>query len=258
MKKTTDETGQPDRDALLAQIDRSRLPKHIAVIMDGNGRWAQQRNLPRLDGHRASRRSIRETVEACDDIGIEFLTLYTFSAENWHRPEPEVRALMALIEVALHEESVDLHRRRARVRLLGDAEPLPQSLKDEIARVEALTRENQGLTLQLAINYGGRQEILHAAFALAREVAEGRASPDDLTEADFTRHLYRPDSPDPDLLVRTGGDLRVSNYLLWQIAYTEIYVTPTLWPDFRGSHVCEAVLDYQGRQRRFGGVRDVA
>jgi len=258
MKTTTDETEQPDRDSLLEQIDRSRLPRHIAVIMDGNGRWAQQRNLPRLEGHRASRRSIRETVQACDDVGIGFLTLYTFSAENWNRPEPEVKALMALIEVALNEESVDLHRRRARVRLLGDPTPLPQSLRNEIDRVEALTGDNQGLTLQLAINYGGRQEILHAAFALAREAAEGRLSPDALTESDFTRHLYRPDAPDPDLLIRTGGDLRVSNYLLWQIAYTEIYVTPTLWPDFRAGHVYQAVLDFQGRQRRFGGVRDVA
>jgi undecaprenyl diphosphate synthase len=226
--------------------------------MDGNGRWAQQRELPRLEGHRASRQSIRDTVEICDDLGLGFLTLYTFSAENWHRPETEVRALMALIEHTLREESTDLNRRNARVRLLGDPTPLPQSLKDEIERVESLTGQNPGLTLQLAINYGGRQEILHATTEIAKEVQKGRLSPDDLSESDFARHLYRPDAPDPDLLIRTGGEFRVSNYLLWQIAYAEIYVTPVLWPDFRAADVCQAILDYQGRERRFGGVKYVA
>jgi undecaprenyl diphosphate synthase len=225
--------------------------------MDGNGRWAKQRSLPRLEGHRASRQSIRDTVEACDELGIGFLTLYTFSAENWNRPELEVRALMALIEVTLREEAPDLHRRKARVRLLGDAAPLPESLKREIGRVEALTGDNTGLTLQLAINYGGRQEILHAAFALAQEVAAGRLSVGSLREDHFTRHLYRPDAPDPDLLIRTGGDFRVSNYLLWEIAYTEIHVTPVLWPDFRAIHLYEAVVDYQRRERRYGGVTNV-
>ena len=225
--------------------------------MDGNGRWAAQRSLPRLEGHRASRQSIRDAVEACDDLGIGFLTLYTFSAENWNRPEVEVRALMALIEITLREEAADLHRRKARVRLLGDAAPLPESLKREIARVEAMTGDNAGLTLQLAINYGGRQEILHAAFALAQEVAAGRLSVGSLREEHFTRNLYRPDAPDPDLLIRTGGDFRVSNYLLWEIAYTEIHVTPVLWPDFRAIHLYEAVVDYQRRERRFGGVTNV-
>jgi len=225
--------------------------------MDGNGRWATLRNLPRLEGHRASRQSIRDSVEACDDLGIRFLTLYTFSAENWGRPEAEVRALMALIEMTLREESADLHRRKARVRLLGDAAPLPESLKQEIVRVESLTGGNTGLTLQLAINYGGRQEILHAAFALAQEVAAGRLSVGELREEHFTRQLYRPDAPDPDLLIRTGGDLRVSNYLLWEIAYAEIYATPVLWPDFRAIHLYQALLDYQRRERRFGGVGNV-
>ena len=240
----------------MAEIDLSALPRHIALIMDGNGRWAQQRNLPRLEGHRASRQSIRDTVEACDDLGIAFLTLYTFSAENWSRPPAEVSALMMLIEYTLREEAPALHRRNARVRLLGDASPLPQSLKAEVARVEGLTAGNTGMTLQLAINYGGRQEILHAAFELARDVAAGRLSSDELAEPHFTGHLYRPDAPDPDLLVRTGGDLRVSNYLLWQIAYTEIYVTPVLWPDFRAVHLYQAVVEYQRRERRFGRVGD--
>ena len=249
---------QPALEALKRRIDRSRVPRHIAVIMDGNGRWARLRGLSRLEGHRAGRGSVRETVEACDELEVGFLTLYTFSAENWSRPEAEVQALMALIEYALREELKDLHGRKARVRLLGDRGPLPQSLKDEIDRVEGLTGENTGLTLQLAINYGGRQEILHAAFALAREVAAGRVSVEELEESHFTRHLYRPDAPDPDLLIRTGGDLRVSNYLLWEIAYTEMYVTPVLWPDFRRAHLYEAMVDYQGRERRFGGVKHVA
>jgi undecaprenyl diphosphate synthase len=226
--------------------------------MDGNGRWAQQRDLPRLEGHRASRESIRETVRGCTELGVGFLTLYTFSVENWSRPEAEVRALMVLIEYALREDSTDMHAMNTRVRLLGDRGPLPQPLKDEIDRVEGLTGENTGLTLQLAINYGGRQEILQAAFALARDAAAGRVSAEELDESDFTRHLYRPDAPDPDLLIRTGGDFRVSNYLLWEIAYTEIYVTPVMWPDFRLTHLYEAVVDYQGRERRFGGVKNVA
>jgi len=251
-------TDQLSDNELKTQVDRSNVPRHIAVIMDGNGRWAKQRNLPRVEGHKASRQSIRDTVESCDDIGVEFLTLYTFSAENWNRPEHEVRALMALIEIALREEADGLHRRNAKVRLLGDSKPLPQSLIDEIARVEDLTARNSGITVQLAINYGGRQEIVHAATQLAADVAAGRVLLDNIDESFFTRYLYRPDSPDPDLLIRTGGDIRVSNYLLWQIAYAEIYVTEVLWPDFRKANLYQAVLDYQRRERRFGGVENVA
>jgi undecaprenyl diphosphate synthase len=226
--------------------------------MDGNGRWAQQRGLPRLEGHRASRQSIRDTVEGCGELGIAFLTLYTFSAENWRRPEPEVKALMSLIEETLRAEAPELHEKNVRVRMLGEIDRLPSSLQDEIGRVEGLTAHNTGLTLQLALNYGGRQEILHAVCCLAADVAAGRISLDDIDESHLTRHFYRPDAPDPDLLVRTGGELRVSNYLLWQIAYAEIYVTSVLWPDFRKAHLYDALLDYQRRQRRFGGVDDAA
>jgi undecaprenyl diphosphate synthase len=222
--------------------------------MDGNGRWAQQRDLPRFEGHRASTQSIRDTVAASGELDIGFLTLYTFSAENWGRPELEVRALMALIEHTLRQELPELHESRVRIRLLGRMERLPKSLQQEIERVTEHTARNDGLTLQLAIDYGGRQEIVDAVRGVAKDVAEGRMAPDDVTEAAFTAHLYRPDAPDPDLLIRTGGDLRVSNYLLWQIAYTEIHVTPTLWPDFRRVHFYQALADYQGRQRRFGGV----
>jgi undecaprenyl diphosphate synthase len=249
------EAGQQQSEAdLLSRLDQTRLPAHIAVIMDGNGRWAKQRSLARFEGHRASTQSIRDTVSGCRDLGIRFLTLYTFSAENWSRPEIEVRALMALIEQTLRRELPDLHANRARVRLLGRMADLPASLQRLLQEATELTADNPGLTLQLAIDYGGRQEIVDAARALAEEVAAGRLSPGEIDEARFSAHLYRPDTPDPDLLIRTGGDLRVSNYLLWQIAYTEVYVTPTLWPDFRRAHLYEALIDYQGRQRRFGGV----
>jgi undecaprenyl diphosphate synthase len=226
--------------------------------MDGNGRWAQQRGLPRLEGHRTSPQSVRETVRACDDLAVQFLSLYAFSAENWQRPRSEVAALMALIEQTLHAEAPALHERNVRVRLLGDSDRLPQSLRDEIHRIQELTGGNPGITLQLAINYGGRQEIVHAARGLAADVTAGRLSLEEIDESQISRRLYCPDAPDPDLLIRTGGELRVSNYLLWQIAYTEIYVTPVLWPDFREQHLYEALIDYQTRARRFGGVENAA
>ena len=254
MIRTSDPEQQLSEAEVLARVDQSRVPRHVAVIMDGNGRWAQQRSLPRLEGHRASTQSIRDTVSASSELGVGFLTLYTFSAENWGRPEPEVRALMALIEHTLREELPELHSSRVRIRLLGRMERLPESLQREIRDATEHTAGNDGLTLQLAIDYGGRQEILDAVRGVAEEVAAGALSPGDVTESHFRAHLYRPDAPDPDLLIRTAGDLRVSNYLLWQIAYTEIHVTPTLWPDFRRAHFYLALIDYQGRQRRFGGV----
>jgi undecaprenyl diphosphate synthase len=201
---------------------------------------------------------VRETVRACDDLGVQFLTLYAFSAENWQRPRSEVAALMVLIEQTLHAEAPALHEKSVRVRLLGDSDRLPESLRDEIRRIQELTSGNTGITLQLAINYGGRQEIVHAARELAADVTAGRLSLEEIDESQISRRLYCPDTPDPDLLIRTGGELRVSNYLLWQIAYTEIYVTPVLWPDFREQHVYEALIDYQTRARRFGGVENAA
>ncbi len=224
--------------------------------MDGNGRWAQKRGKPRVEGHRASRQSMRETIQGCSDLGISFLTLYAFSTENWRRPAAEVNALMALIEQALAGEIAQLHERKVKVVHLGSRERLPQSLLDELDRAAELTRDNTGLRLYLAINYGGRQEIAAAAAELAREVKAGTLTPEEITPERLAERLYRPELPDPDLLVRTGGDLRISNYLLWQMAYTEIYVTPVLWPDFRRIHLLHALLDYQGRQRRFGGVKD--
>ena len=222
--------------------------------MDGNGRWARERGLPRVEGHRASLQSIREVVSGCAEMGIGYLTLYTFSSENWRRPDAEVRALMALIEQTLRGELEELHANRVRIRQLGRRDRLPASLLAELDRAAAHTAGNPGLTLQLAIDYGGRQEIVDAAAALAAAVARGELKPEQLDEERLAGCLYCPDAPDPDLLIRTGGELRVSNYLLWQIAYTELYVTPVLWPDFRKAHLCEALLDYQARQRRFGGV----
>ena len=243
-------------EELRAQLNPSRVPRHIAIIMDGNGRWAHARGRSRLEGHRAGRESIRETVAVCAELGVEYLTLYTFSSENWRRPENEVRALMQLIEHALHEEIEPLDAKGVRLRVLGRRKSLPTSLQEAMAKAEAMTARNDGLVLQLAINYGGRQEILDAAIGLAQEVAEGRLALDDIEESHLARHLYLPDSPDPDLLIRTGGDLRVSNYLLWEIAYSEICVLPVLWPDFRREDVYTALVEYQSRERRFGGLRD--
>jgi len=255
---TSRASAQASEEQLRERLDPARMPRHIAVIMDGNGRWAREQGLPRLEGHRASRESVRETLRTCRDLGIEFLTLYTFSAENWRRPKSEVDALMALIEGSLREEAEELHAESVRVLHLGKREGLPETLVSELDRVEKLTDGNTGVTLQIALNYGGRQEIVDAAAAVAGEVAAGRMSPEAIEGSDLRRHLYRPDTPDPDLLIRSGGEFRVSNYLLWEIAYTEIYVTPTLWPDFRRADLYRALVDYQGRGRRFGGVENAA
>jgi undecaprenyl diphosphate synthase len=243
-------------EELLAGLDLTRLPVHVAVIMDGNGRWAQQRGLPRIEGHRASMQSIRETVTACNDIGVRYLTLYAFSTENWSRPDDEVAALMVLMDHSVRAQVPELHEKQVRVKHLGRREGLPESLLRTLDDAEAKTAANTGLTLQLAINYGGRQEIADAARRLAREVRAGTLGEEEVTEAALAQRLYQPLAPDPDLLVRTGGDLRISNYMLWEIAYAEIWVTPTLWPDFRKRHVYLGFAEFQRRDRRFGRVHD--
>lgn len=235
-------------------LDRTRLPRHIAVIMDGNGRWARGRGLPRVEGHRRGEHTVREIVEACGQLGVEYLTLYTFSAENWRRSEDEVRALMYLIEVVARKEIRELHRKGVRLRVLGRLHELPPSLQDELRRDVELTRENTGLNLNLALNYGGRAEIVDAARRLAEQVQQGRLQPSDITEEALARELYCPEMPDPDLLIRTGGEMRISNFLLWQAAYSELWVTPTLWPDFGRAELVEAIRAFQNRERRFGGV----
>jgi undecaprenyl diphosphate synthase len=239
-------------------LDRSRIPRHIAIIMDGNGRWARQRGLPRVEGHRRGERTVRQVIETCGALGVEHLTLYTFSAENWRRSEEEVSALMGLIELVARKEIHELHRKGVRVNVIGRLHELPRSLQDELYRDMALTRENTGMTVNLAINYGGRAEIVDAAQRLAEQVARGVLKPAEITEEALSREMYAPNLPDPDLLIRTGGEMRLSNFLLWECAYSEIWVTQTLWPDFGPKDVQEAIRDYQSRERRFGGVLEPA
>jgi undecaprenyl diphosphate synthase len=238
-------------DELVRRIDFERLPAHVAVIMDGNGRWARSRNLPRVEGHRAGSKSVRAVVETSARLGIKVLSLYAFSKENWKRPKQEVALLWALLEDYLKKEDRVLVKNRIRLRVIGQKEGIPASVLREIDRVEALTAANDRMTVCLALNYGGRAEIVDAVRRLMSRPGPG---PDALDEAAFERALYTAGLPDPDLLIRTSGELRVSNFLLWQIAYAEIWVTPELWPDFRARHLLEALVDFQKRERRFGAV----
>jgi undecaprenyl diphosphate synthase len=239
---------------LTPELDRTRLPRHIAIIMDGNGRWARARGLPRIEGHRQGDKSIRAVVERCGELGVVHLTLYGFSTENWRRSADEVKFLMRLFEVVARREIDELHRKGVRVRVLGRMHELPASLREELKRDCALTRENTGLTLNLALNYGGRAEIVDAVRDLARRVARGELDPESITEEHLARALYLPDTPEPDLVIRTAGEYRLSNFLLWQAAYAELWVTETLWPDFGRGELDEAVLAYQRRERRFGAA----
>lgn len=243
-------------EALLNQIDLTRLPRHVAVIMDGNGRWAKRRHLPRVAGHRAGVEAVRATVEASARLGVEYLTLYAFSVENWKRPPFEIEALMTFLKEYLRKELENIHRNNIRFQTIGRTSELDESVQFELRSAIRKTANNTGMTLNVALNYGGRVEIVDACRALVdRFLAEGR-SPSTLTESDITRNLYTADLPDPDLLVRTSGEMRVSNFLLWQIAYSEIYVTDVLWPDFRRADLFEAIIDYQKRERRYGGLVD--
>ena len=235
---------------------RGRLPRHIAIIMDGNGRWAKQRGLPRIAGHRAGVEAVRDTVEACGELGIEILTLYTFSTENWRRPKEEISALMRLLLRTLQRETEELIRNNVRLTMVGNAETLPDKVREGILRGIEATRQNTGLVLNLALNYGGREEIVSAVRRIASGVQRGELRPERIDAETICRHLYTSELPDPDLLMRTSGELRISNFLLWQLAYTEIYITDVLWPDFRRKDLYEAVEDYQGRERRFGKVSE--
>lgn len=250
----------PDADpaGLLPDVPPSRIPRHIAIIMDGNGRWATRRGLPREDGHQAGAKSVRSIVEHAGRLGVECVTLYSFSLENWKRPRHEVEALMQLCLLYLASEEQELVRRSVRFRVIGRREGLPVPVVDAIQRVTDSTARGTRGTLCLAINYGSRAEITDAARAIASEVAAGRLSPADVTENVLEAHLGTAGLPDPDLLVRTAGESRLSNFLLWQISYAEIHVTPTLWPDFRPSHLDDAIRDYSRRVRRFGAVGEGA
>ncbi len=234
----------------IKELDPSRFPGHIAIIMDGNGRWAKKKGLLRIQGHRAGVKTVIKTVEFCSDIGIKALTLYTFSSENWVRPRGEVNALMRLLKKYLIKELDRLVRKNVRLLVIGRINELPKFVQTELRNVCMKTSHNNGLKLTLALNYGGRQEIVDAVNKILSESPKTRK----IDEETFSRHLYTTGVPDPDLLIRTSGEMRISNFLLWQIAYTEIWVTPVLWPDFTGNHLIEALLDYQNRERRFGGV----
>lgn len=230
--------------------------RHIAIIMDGNGRWAKSRGWDRTAGHRAGTDTTRRIVRACGERGIEHLTLYTFSSENWQRPPLEVRALMSLLVEMVQREVEDLNRNNVRLRTIGDLSMLPDRTRIALEEGVERTEKNSGLQLHLALSYGGRAEILEGTRSLARAVRAGRLSPEEITDEVFRRHLYAPDVPDPDLMIRTAGDHRISNFLLWQLAYAELWFTDVLWPDFEVSHLDEAIAHFQGRQRRFGKVLD--
>lgn len=245
---------EPGLRVVPAPVDRLRIPKHIAIIMDGNGRWAAARGLPRAAGHRAGRDAIRPTIEACREMGVPILTLYAFSTENWRRPPDEVGALLDLLQESLIQEAEELHRNGIRLMISGDIGQLPEQIRRQIQRVEELTGANQALILNFALNYGGRAEIARAARRVAAEVAEGRQPLEAIDESTVAAHLYTGDLPDPDLLIRTGGEKRLSNFLLWQAAYAELYFTEVYWPDFTRDHLLAAIEEYQQRQRRFGGT----
>ncbi len=241
-------------EKVLPDVNPARIPRHIAVIMDGNGRWAEQRGFPRIFGHRNGAIAVRETVEMCGRLGVEVLTLYSFSAENWKRPKDEIDALMQLCVTYCDGEREKLVEENIRVRVLGRVGELPEEARDAIGRLERATQACTGPTLCLALNYGSRAEMIDAIRSAARDVRDGRLDPDAIDEGAIADRLYTAGIPDPDLLVRTAGEMRVSNFLLWQISYAELYVTETLWPDFDGASVCEAVRAYASRRRRFGGL----
>jgi undecaprenyl diphosphate synthase len=240
-----------EEEKLAGAIDFTKIPAHVAVIMDGNGRWARMRGLPRVEGHRAAEKSVQEVIETSARVGIQVLTLFAFSKENWKRPKREVTTLFRQLEEFLKKEDKVLVENDFRLRVLGQREGLPPGVRRELERVEGLTRNNRRLQIGLALNYGGRAEIVDAAKKI---LSEGRLGPGDLDEAVFSRYLYTADLPDPDLLIRTSGEFRISNFLLWQIAYAEIWITPDYWPDFRRKHLLQAILDYQKRERRFGNI----
>ncbi|MFN2351779.1 MAG: isoprenyl transferase [Kiritimatiellia bacterium] len=230
------------------------VPRHVAVIMDGNGRWARQRGLPRLDGHREGVKSVEAIVRACRHAGVRYLTLYAFSTENWNRPKSEVAGLMRLLRDFLKRHECELHEHRIRLRVLGRLQDLPLAVRHELQRVVRETEPHDAGDLILALSYGSRDEIAHAARSLARQVAAGRLAADAVDEAALAARLYLPEVPDPDLLIRTSGEMRLSNFMLWQLSYAEFYFTETLWPDFREDDFRKALQEYGRRQRRFGGV----
>jgi len=239
---------------LLEELDLENLPGHIAIIMDGNGRWAGRRHLPRVAGHRAGVKSAREMIESCAKLGIGALTLYAFSMENWRRPKTETDFLMRLLREYLRKELPEIHRNNIRLLVIGRADQLPGEVRQDIAEAMQLTAPNTGMKLVVALNYGGRAELVDAFNAILGRAQQNGAAARPVDEQTISEHLYTAGLPDPDLLIRTSGEMRVSNFLLWQIAYAEIYVTETLWPDFNRARLFEALIEYQKRERRYGGL----
>ncbi len=233
---------------------QSVIPRHVAVIMDGNGRWAKARNLPRVEGHRQGAESVRAIVRAAGELGIKYLTLYAFSVENWNRPKEEVDTLMKYLALYLRKEAGELQRNNVRLEVIGQIYRLPETVQEQLQKTIATLSRNNGLTLVLALSYGGRAEIVDAVRSISTQVKQGRLDPAEINEETVAQHLYTRNIPDPDLLVRTSGEMRVSNFLLWQISYAEFVVTPTLWPDFRKPELCAALEAYAKRHRRFGGL----
>jgi len=231
-----------------------KVPRHVAIIMDGNGRWARQKGLSRLKGHEEGVESVRAVIRACREVGVVYLTLYAFSVENWIRPKSEIDGLMRLLVKFLGEREHELHDNKLRLRVIGRVEDLPKRVRQELSRVIEATERYKGGQLILALSYGGREEIANAARQIAGCVKAGKLDPDSVDESTVAEHLYAPDVPDPDLLIRTSGEMRVSNFLLWQISYSELYVTDVMWPNFREKQFMEAIREYGRRQRRFGDV----
>jgi undecaprenyl diphosphate synthase len=229
-------------------------PRHVAIIMDGNGRWAAARGLPRVEGHRRGVEALRKTVRAASELGISVLTIFSFSSENWSRPQSEIRDLFALLRRFIRNDLAELHRNNVRVRVIGERDDLPTDIRALLEEAEDLTKHNDGLMLVVAFNYGARQEIARAARRLALEVLEGRLSADDITPDLLARHLDQPDLPDPDVIIRTSGEQRLSNFLLWQAAYSELVFVPIYWPDFDRAALEGAIAEYRRRERRFGGL----
>ncbi|MBP9903326.1 MAG: isoprenyl transferase [Verrucomicrobia subdivision 3 bacterium] len=233
---------------------KAQLPQHVAIIMDGNGRWAKQRHLPRIEGHRQGAESARVIIRTAGDLGIKYLTLYAFSAENWNRPKDEVDTLMKYLINYLKSETPDLNKNNVRLEAIGQIYRLPENVQEQLRKSIQTLSKNNGLTLVLALSYGGRNEIVEGVRAIAEKVRRGQLEPADITEQTVSQHLWTRAMPDPDLLIRTSGEMRVSNFLLWQISYSEFVITPTLWPDFRKPQFYAALEEYAKRHRRFGGV----
>ncbi|MBY0088753.1 MULTISPECIES: isoprenyl transferase [Brevibacillus] len=247
--------GRKEKQSEPAELDRSgKIPEHVAIIMDGNGRWANKRSLPRVAGHRAGMKAVKEVVKAADEIGVRYMTMYAFSTENWKRPRDEVDFLMKLPQEFLSTELDELIERGVRIRMLGSKNELPSHTLKALLEAEERTKDNSGLQLNFALNYGGRDELAKAFSEMAAQVKAGELQPEQLTEELISSYLYTSEIPDPDLLIRTSGEIRLSNFMLWQLAYTELWFTDVLWPDFTREHFYQAIVEYQGRARRYGAV----